>query len=256
MNLPSSVREVLAGEARWSVIKADALDLLRALPDESIDALITDPPYSSGGAFRGDRAATTSSKYIQKGAKIAGPDFAGDVRDQLSQFAWCQLWLALALRVAKEGAPIVLFSDWRQLALASLALQGGGWIFRGIIPWTKKGAGRPQRGRPRNDAEYALWGSKGPMPLDRAVGGPSRVLPGHVEAAPVNARARRHQTEKPKDKVMRPIVRIATPGGVILDPFCGGGSTGLAAMAEGYRFVGSDIVGVYWNRSTEALLAA
>jgi site-specific DNA-methyltransferase (adenine-specific) len=246
--------EVLEGNTQFCVCQCNALELLGALPPESIDAVVTDPPYSSGGAFRGDRAARTGTKYIANGAHVAGPDFAGDSRDQLSQLAWCTLWLSQALRAAKDGAPIVMWSDWRQIGLSITALQCGGWIFRGIVPWTKKGAGRPQRGRFRSDAEFAVWGSKGPMPLDRAVGGPSRALLGHVQAAPIVAAKRRHQTEKPVE-VMRELVRICEPGGVVLDPFTGGGSTGVAAIREGYRFIGGELVETYVERSSRAIAA-
>lgn len=254
--LSRGARDVLAGEARHCVLQADALDVLRALPDDCIDAVITDPPYSSGGAFRGDRSMSTAAKYVASGARVVGPDFAGDTRDQLSQLAWCTMWLAEALRAARPGAPIVMFSDWRQIALAITALQCAGWIYRGIVPWTKKGAGRPQRGRFRSDAEFALWGSKGPMPLDRRVGGTSGVLPGHVHAAPVTVGRRRHQTEKPEDEVMRPLVRICEPGGVVLDPFAGGGSTALACLAEGYRCITVEITAEYTRRTAAALAAA
>lgn len=241
MTAPRAVREVLAGEARHVVLQVDALALLRDLDDATIDAIVTDPPYSSGGAFRGDRTASTARKYVRPGAHIAGVDFTGDTRDALSQLLWCTLWLSEALRVAKDGAPIVMFSDWRQVSLSVSAVQSAGWIFRGIVPWTKNNAGRPQRGRFRSDAEFAVWGSKGPMPMDRAVGGPSRVLEGHVQCAPVRVQRRRHQTEKPVE-VMRKLVRICTPGGVVLDPFTGGGATGVAALLEGYRFLGAELV--------------
>jgi DNA modification methylase len=50
-----------------------------------------------------------------------------------------------------------------------------------------------------------------------------------------------HQTVKPTS-VMRWLCRLVTPpGGIILDPFCGSGSTGKAAMLEGFRFIGADI---------------
>jgi site-specific DNA-methyltransferase (adenine-specific) len=253
---PPGVFDVLEGNTQFCVCQRDALELLDGLPPESIDAVITDAPYSSGGAFRGDRVGSTKTKYVKRGARVVGPDFMGDTRDQLSQLAWCSLWLSKAFRAAKIGAPIVLWSDWRQLALSITALQCGGWIYRGIVPWTKKGAGRPQRGRFRSDAEFAVWGSKGPMPRDRAVGGPCSVLAGHVQAAPIVASKRRHQTEKPVEDVMRDLVRICTPGGVILDPFTGGGSTGIAALLEGYRFVGSEVIGEYCERAARAIEAA
>lgn len=93
----------------------ECLDVLRSLPDASVDAVITDPPYSSGGQFRGDRMADTTTKYVQSGTDIQRANFSGDNRDQRAFSYWCALWLSECLRVAKDGAPIVLFTDWRQL---------------------------------------------------------------------------------------------------------------------------------------------
>ena len=56
------------------------------IPDGSIDAIVTDPPYSSGGMYRGDRAQATGSKYISN--PHAYPNFPGDGRDQRSFYAW------------------------------------------------------------------------------------------------------------------------------------------------------------------------
>jgi len=69
----------------------EALALLTAMPAEFFDATVTDPPYSSGGLFRGDRAGsmTTRSKYQQTSSKAEYPDFAGDTRDQRGFRTWC-----------------------------------------------------------------------------------------------------------------------------------------------------------------------
>ena len=64
-----------------TLYKADALAVLASLPTASVDALITDPPYSSGGQYKGDRSAATGDKY--GGASMS--DFSGDNRDQRSR---------------------------------------------------------------------------------------------------------------------------------------------------------------------------
>ena len=48
------------------------------------------------------------------------------------------------------------------------ALQWAGWIWRGTAVWDK-GNSRPQKGRFRQQAEYIVWGSNGPMPINRPV---------------------------------------------------------------------------------------
>lgn len=214
--------------------RGDALAVLRDLPDASVDALVTDPPYSSGGFTRGDRMGDTVSKYVQSdsGNRSLG-DFAGDNRDQRAYGYWCALWLGEALRVVKSGGTCVLFTDWRQLPATTDALQAGGWIWRGLVPWAKTSY-RPQAGRFAAQCEYVVWGSAGPMPVDYS----ETCLPGFFQAkAP---REREHITQKPLD-VMRSLVKIAPAGGTVLDPFMGSGTTGVAAVLEGREFVGVEI---------------
>lgn len=248
-----AVLDVLEGRRAACLVQADALDFLDALPPACIDAVIADGPFSSGGAFRGDRVQQPISKY-SKG--VTQPDFEGDTRDQLAHTAFNSIWLRKARRVSRPGAPICVFSDWRQIGVYQNALQVAGWIYRGCLPWTKKNASRPQRGRFKQDAEFVLWGSNGPMSPDREMGGGgSRSLPGSVDEAPVPRNKRQALTEKP-EKVMRTLVKICKPGGVILDPFVGGASTGVAARKEGYRFLGCEITREYFERAARALATA
>ena len=113
----------------------EALAMLQTLPDASVDALITDPPYSSGGAFRGDRMGSTTTKYVDNRDTLHRADFAGDNRDQRAYGYWCGLWLSECLRIVRPGGIACLFTDWRQLPTTTDALQAGGWVWRGIAAW-------------------------------------------------------------------------------------------------------------------------
>lgn len=212
----------------------DALAVLQSLGAGTVDAVITDPPYSSGGAFRGDRALDTKSKYLSSGSGNVEKttDFGGDNRDQRSFHFWSCLWASAALRASKPGAPGLFFSDWRQLPVSTDYLQGGGWVWRGIVPWAKKTA-RPQMGRFSAQCEYVVWGSAGPMPVEREVG----CLPGFYEFAYPSDRE--HITQKPLE-LMAAMVEICQPGGVVLDPFMGSGTTGVAAVQLGRKFIGCE----------------
>jgi site-specific DNA-methyltransferase (adenine-specific) len=220
----------------WAIHEGDALAVLSRLPSASCDALVTDHPYSSGGMIRGDRMAGTSSKYLQSdSANRDLVEFAGDTRDQRAYAYWCALWLGEALRVVKPGGPGLLFCDWRQIGSTIDAFQAGGWVYRGLVPWVKTRNVRPQMGRFTNACEYVVWGSNGPMPLDRGVG----VLPGFYPHG--SPRDREHITQKPV-ALMDDLLAIVEPGGVVLDPFAGSGTTGVAAVGRGLRFIGCEIV--------------
>jgi site-specific DNA-methyltransferase (adenine-specific) len=230
-----SILDVIAGKTRWHVERGEAMALLASLPDACIDAVVTDSPYSSGGQFRGDRSGATSQKYQQNGTKLERPEFGGDTRDQRAFAYWCTLWLSECLRVARPGSPICLFTDWRQLPTSSDALQAGGWIWRGIVPWDKTEGARPQMGRFRAQAEYVVWGSAGAIPPRQDVG----VLPGYFHHF-LKHQDKHHLAGKPVE-VMQEIVRICPPGGLVLDPFAGSGTTVVAAMLEGRRGLGFEL---------------
>ena len=232
------------------LIHGDALAALRDLPDASIDALITDPPYSSGGMMRGDRIQDVHTKYVQTDSEAghALAAFTGDNRDQRGYGYWCALWLSECLRVVKPGGVALLFTDWRQLPTTTDALQAGGWVWRGIVPWHKPN-GRPTQGRFANTCEYAIWGTNGPRPLDAL----PNALRGFYQ---INTpREREHITQKPLE-LMRSLVRIAPPGGTILDLFAGSGTTGIAALLEGRSFVGVELNEHYAQVACERIATA
>lgn len=234
----------------YKIYQGDCLKVLSELSDNSVDAVITDPPYNSGGQSSASRSATPIKKYQQTGTQKQYFDFWGDNKDQRAYLHWSALWLAECFRIARPGSPICVFTDWRQLPVTTDAIQAGGWIWRGIVPWDKTEAVRPVLGRFRNQAEYVVWGSKGEMPTKRNV----KVLPG-VYREIVKPQEKFHLTGKPIE-LMQCINKITELGGTILDPFMGSASTGVAAIKQGYKFIGieqsKDYFEVAQNRLKEA----
>jgi site-specific DNA-methyltransferase (adenine-specific) len=232
------------------LLPGETLQHLRTLPAASVDAIITDPPYSSGGLHAGDRARGVNAKYEQSGQRLHRPPYTGDAKDQRSWIRWCQEWLEECRRIARPGAPICVFSDWRQLPATTDALQFADWTWRGIAVWDKTEGARCQIGRFRHQAEYITWGSAGGMPPRKDVG----VLPG-VFRFPVLQRDKHHINGKPTS-LMREVVRICPPGGTILDPFTGSGTTGVAAILGGYGFIGIEREPVYLDVARTRLAEA
>lgn len=230
--------------------QGDALSILPTLEAGSFDALITDPPYASGGLTAADRRRPPSEKYQQSGQRLQHADFVGDERDQRAHLKWLVMWLSECQRLLRDGAPVCLFTDWRQLPLTTDALQCAGFTWRGVLVWDKTEGVRPQLGRPRNQAEYVVWGSKGAMPTSRA----APVLPGVIRE-PVRRVDKHHMTGKPT-ALMRQLVKICEPGGRILDPFAGSGTTLLAAKLEGYRWTGCEMTSHYAAIAQERLDSA
>ena len=197
------------------------------------------------GNKQNERNRTTNQKYSSMKAENALPDFDGDNKDQRSWTHWMAEWLYDVRKACKRGAPICLFIDWRQYPSITDALQWAGWIWRGTAVWDK-GNSRPQKGRFRQQAEYIVWGSNGDMPVSR----PVPCLPGVFKYG--NPQNRIHLTEKPL-QLMQDLVKITEPGGHILDPFAGSGTTVLAAVKEGYDATGIEVTNVYADLARKRL---
>lgn len=234
----------------YTLHQGDALAVLRTLPAASVDAVITDPPYCSGGQTMAERARPTGKKYVNTGTVRQLPDFEGDFRDQRGFLAWASQWLSECHRVTRPGGVLLSFIDWRMLPTLTDAVQVAGWVWQGIVVWDKTPGCRPQRGRFRSQAEFVVWASRGP--IDTAAH--PVVLPGVFSVHP-SPHEKRHQVGKP-ERLMQGLVEIVPPGGTVLDPFMGSGTTGVAALRSGRRFVGVEMAPGYFELARERLQAA
>lgn len=208
----------------------DCLKVLEELPDNSLDAVITDPPYSSGGLHSGSRQAAPSKKYVQTNTQMKRPEFVGDNKDQRAFISWSTMWASECYRTTKPGGIIIAFTDWRQLAATTDYIQFSDWIFAGIIPWDKTEGCRPRRGGFRSQAEFAVWGYKQYLE-------PREVyLPGAFRHSISMKDKKYHITAKPLELIEQ-LVQICPPGGIVLDPFAGSGTTALACIKTGRNFI-------------------
>jgi site-specific DNA-methyltransferase (adenine-specific) len=214
-----------------TIYHGEAFELLHDLA--GVGALVTDPPYSSGGQFRGDRMGRTVAKYVGTDVAAYRHEFAGDNRDQRAFAVWSTMWLTAARHASTVGAPCIVFTDWRQLPTMTDAVQAGGWIWRNIGTWWKPGV-RMQRGRFSASAEYVVYGTNGPATEGGA--SPQNV----ISCPPVDGDDKTHVAQKPAG-VLRWALQVVPPGAVILDPFMGSGSTLRAAKDLGLRAVGIDV---------------
>ncbi|MDE7371643.1 MAG: site-specific DNA-methyltransferase [Desulfovibrio sp.] len=225
-----------------TLFHGDALSVLTTLAPASVGAVLTDPPYSSGGLSMGARQANPHSKY-KLSAQYA--TMLGDAKDQRSWTMWCTLWLSECWRIAREGAPLMVFTDWRQLPALTDAIQAAGWMWRGVVTWDKR-SGRPMLGRFRQQCEYVVFGTKGRFDA------PSRAcLPG-VYAHSVNPARKVHLTSKPVELIVD-LLKVTRKDADVLDPFMGGGSVGEACVATGRGYIGIELSPEYFEVSRARL---
>ena len=221
------------------LFQGDALAVLRELPDATVDAVVTDPPYSSGGVYASARRADPAQKYQSTGTKRSYPPMLGDCKDQRSFITWATLWLSECWRLAKPGAPVLVFSDWRQLPAMTDAVQAAGFEWRGIVVWHKPSA-RPMLGSFKRDAEFVIHAVKAPAKVHSR-----RCFPG-VYHYNVVAAEKVHLTGKPVPLLVD-MLQVTPEGGTILDPFMGGGTTALACRESGRRFIGMELSPEYFE---------
>lgn len=226
-----------------TIYHGEALSVLADLPTATADVLLTDPPYSSGGMFRSDRAQDPTAKYrgwshspdeTRKPTAQYGT-FGGDCRDQWSWIRWCAAWGTETLRVVRPSGIAFQFTDWRQLPATTDSMQFAGWTWQGVLVWDK-GVGRPMAGRFRNHIEYIVWATNG------AHQGAEGVYPSALIAVPtVGTNERQHVTQKPVPLLARLLSVVPGDRLTVLDPFMGVGSTLVAARESGHRVIGIEL---------------
>ena len=81
---PDCLPDESAGGENWRILHGDTLKLVKGFQPGIFDAVVTDPPYASGGTKQNERNRTTNQKYSSMKAENALPDFDGDNKDQRS----------------------------------------------------------------------------------------------------------------------------------------------------------------------------
>lgn len=104
----------------YQIFNGDCLAELQNIPDASIDMVLTDPPYSSGGLFAGNRKRDTRTKYCSKEHEGAArfQNFSGDNMDQRSFTAFCREVFAQVRPKVKEGG-----GSWARLSTGAIFQQ-------------------------------------------------------------------------------------------------------------------------------------
>lgn len=221
------------------LFNGDCLEVLRTIQPESVDMVLCDPPYSSGGLFAGDRKQSTRTKYCDDDYNGAArfQNFSGDNMDQRSFTEFMRMVLQAARRVTRPEGVAAVFVDWRNLPALTDALQAAGWVWRGVVVWDK-GSSRAIPDRFRNDCEFVVWGTNGPKKTEYKKG--AKALPGCYRVQSVSTKDKHHQTEKPVE-LLEKLLQISPEGGTVLDMFMGSGSTGVACVNTGRNFIGVEL---------------
>jgi site-specific DNA-methyltransferase (adenine-specific) len=211
-----------------SVIHGDALTELQRLEPQTVDAIVTDPPYASGGFTESARRQAIGQGLLSHNLREHGW-FVGDQMGT-SGLMWLLRSMAFeATRVLVPGGVMCVFCDWRQVANIAPAMESAGLRLSNLVVWNKGVAGLGTGFRAQHEMCLVLTNGSGVY---------HSVEFGNVLTVPrMNHNDREHWTQKPVE-LMRRIVRTAAPeGGLVVDPFGGSGSTAVACVLEARRFL-------------------
>ena len=226
------------------LFEGDSLELLETLDPESIDCIWTDPPYRLSND--GNTCVGGTWKSVNKGKW----DRSQGVQQDLE---WNRSWLKACHRVLTPAGTIWVTGTVHIYPSVGMALQELGFRILNDIIWEKP-APPPNLGCRcfTHSTEILLWATKAQK------GSPHRYTFNYQDMkkenddkqmknvwrfGPPSAEEKRygkHPTQKPIKLIERCLKASTNPGDLILDPFAGSGSVGVASMLHHRRFIGCD----------------
>lgn len=204
-----------------SIILGDCCLVMQQFPDNSIDLVLTDPPYLINYKSRDGR------------------NIAGDAND-----AWLIPAFAEAYRVLKSGGFCISFYGWSKADRYLAAWRKAGFRPVGHLVFIKSYASGSAFLQYRHEQAYLLAKGRVDCPLTPI----SDVLYWKYTGN------RLHPTQKPIRALLRLVRAFSQLGDVVLDPFCGSGSVVLAAKILSRRYIGIELREDYCEKARRRLL--
>ena len=209
------------------VINGECLEVLKGFDDNSIDLIVTDPPYLMD--FR-------SNYRKEKYKKIANDKDSYKLIEEVMKESY---------RVLKENTAIYMFCSWHNIDFFKKEFEKY-FKLKNIIVWNKNNTSMGDlKGSFAPKHEFILFGHKGRRLLE------GFRYPDVIEAKKTGNKL--HPTEKPVDLLEKFILSSSKESDVVLDMFSGSGSTGVACKKNNRIFIGIELEKEYYNISVERL---
>lgn len=226
------------------IIPGDTVDILKHLPDNSIDLIFADPPYNL--QLRGDLWRPNQTKV----------DAVTDSWDRFDSFEeydrFSTSWLAQCRRILKDNGSIWVIGTYHNIFRIGKIMQDlGFWIINDIV-WIKSNPMPNFRGtRFTNAHETLIFAVKGPnsgytfhyKSMKAFNDGVQMRSDWEIPICTGSERIRimgekAHSTQKPEELLRRIILSSSNPGDTVMDPFMGSGTTGSMAKLLGRNYIG------------------
>jgi DNA modification methylase len=250
-----SIADVLSGQARWAIVEGDNIDVLRSLPENSIDIVCGSGPYNQG--------ASPSAAEHPQASRGSSKDWRGyeDDTDCLPEWIYQQqqvLTLDELHRVTKPGGScFYIHKDrlWDGITLDPADwIKRSEWTIRQRIIWNRGTTHRYDGWHFAPLHEWVFWLTKGPL-FGRNLNGAQVWTSIWNVDQPQRYTTPWHPAPYPVALATRCITAMSNPGDVVLDPWSGSGTTGLAALQTNRRYIGIDRQPDYVRLSTARLSA-
>ena len=193
------------------MIHGDSLSVLRQMQDESVDAIITDPPYGID--------------YQSKARNIR----MAKIQNDKAPFIW---WLYDAFRILKPEGSLICFTRWDVQQTFIDAMHIAGFTVKSEVIWYKMAHGAGDcKAQFAPAHENILFATKGKFQF------PGKRPTDVVQHMKVNSSKLVHPNEKPVALLEDLITSVTKPGDLICDPFAGSGPTAVAAEKTGRQYI-------------------
>lgn len=208
------------------LLQGDCLELMEEIPDESVDLVLTDPPYGMG--FQGNYRAKKYSKIEN--------DTCLDWVNKLVQECW---------RVLKPNSALYLFCSWHKVDVFKRAIEK--WFkIKNILIWEKNNTSMGDlKGSYAPKYEMIIFAHKGRRELN------GFRYPDILTAKKTGNKL--HPTQKPVELLKIFVNSSSSTGETVLDPFMGSGSTGVACVNTERNFIGIELDSVYFKTAKERI---
>src|SRR5512143_592194 len=243
------------------ILHGDCIEILKSLPENSVDLIFADPPYN---------LQLSKELYRPNMTKVDAVDDGWDKFNNFEEYdSFTSSWLSASQRVLKDSGTIWVIGSYHNIYRVGTILQDlGFWILNDIV-WIKNNPMPNFRGvRFTNAHETIIWAQKKKgekyrfnHPAMKALNDDLQMrsdwnLPLVTGKQRIKSNGTKaHSTQKPEALLYRVIMASSNPGDVILDPFFGTGTTGAVAKKLGRRWIGIEQDLHYVNLAEERIAA-
>ena len=260
------------------LMHADSLDLMKSLPDGSVDALISDIPYgisfsewdilhnNTNSALLGQSPAQKGSSIFKtRGKPLNG--WSNSDKNIGTEFQnWCETWLREAIRVLKPASPMLVMTGRQLQHRFTVSAESAGFVYKDYLVWDKcqapfraQNIGKVLEKRGIDYSGNDRLGNLAPLHepvvylfkpykqgttltdcyIKNGLGTfNADIFTSNIISISTKISDKLHETQKPIE-LMECLVKLVTKEGhTILDPFMGSGTTGVACVNTGRSFIG------------------